>query len=75
MKKIIIQSVVRFVFGMFLVVIVWYRVDWSVGLFAFLVLLRAELVDLNDGLEKEAYDLRNKVKELISKGQHESTNR
>lgn len=69
MKKIIIQSAVRFVFGMVLVATIWYRVDWSVGLFAFFVLFRAELIDLNEnlkdinkGLIEEITSLKNRIK-------------
>lgn len=40
-----IQFMVRIILGCALVVLIWNRVDWTVGLFAFLVLLRVEVED------------------------------
>jgi hypothetical protein len=36
---------IRFALGAALVTTIWIRVDWSVGLFALLSLIRAELED------------------------------
>jgi len=40
-----IQIVVRIILGLFLTILIWYRVDWTVGLLAFLLLMRAEIQD------------------------------
>lgn len=37
--------IIRIILGLLLTVAIWWRIDWSIGLFTFLVLLRVELED------------------------------
>lgn len=39
------QILARVTLGTILVTIIWFRVDWSVALFALLVLIRVEIQD------------------------------
>jgi hypothetical protein len=40
-----IQLTIRVFLGVALVTAIWFRVDWTVGLFAFLMLIRTEIED------------------------------
>ena len=50
MNKETIQLIIRALLSIALIVAIFWRVDWTVGLFSLLVFLRAELID--DVLEK-----------------------
>ena len=50
MNKETIQLIIRALLSIALIVAIFWRVDWTVGLFSLLVFLRAEFID--DVLEK-----------------------
>ena len=45
MNKETIQLIIRALLSIALIVAIFWRVDWTVGLFSLLVFLRAELID------------------------------